>query len=41
MLFVADESMAAEDVATVLNRMSDAYPYEQIEGIQQVGREWL
>jgi predicted nuclease of predicted toxin-antitoxin system len=40
-LFVADESMAAEDVATVLDRMADVYPYEQIEGIQQVGREWL
>lgn len=41
MLFVADGSIPAEDVATVLNQMSDAYPHEQIEGVPQVGREWL
>jgi predicted nuclease of predicted toxin-antitoxin system len=40
-LFVADESMAAEDIAAVVDRMADAYPQEQVEGVQQVGREWL
>jgi hypothetical protein len=33
--------MTAEEVATVLNWMADAYPDEQTEGSQQVGREWL
>ena len=40
-LFVADESMTAADLATVVGRMADIYPYEELNGVQQVGREWL
>lgn len=40
-LFVADESMTAADLATVVDRMADIYPCEELDGVQRVGREWL
>ncbi|PSQ04888.1 hypothetical protein BRC95_07600 [Halobacteriales archaeon QS_5_68_33] len=40
-LFFEADTLPAADVAAIIDAMSDVYPYEQVEGLQKVGREWL
>ncbi|MEF8819186.1 MAG: DUF5615 family PIN-like protein [Haloferacaceae archaeon] len=40
-LFFEDASVSASEVATIVDEMSAVYPFEQVDGLQKVGREWL
>lgn len=40
-IFVADATMSAREVADILDGMAERYPQEQIRGIEMAGREWL
>lgn len=40
-LFVADDTVSAAEIATIIDSMSKLYPYEELVGLQKTGREWL
>ncbi len=40
-LLIEDEYMAAEEVADIVDRISEYYPQSELRGLQKVGREWL
>ena len=40
-LFVADDTVSAAEIATIIDSMSKLYPYEELVGLQKAGREWL
>lgn len=40
-LFFEDDTVAAAEVAAVIDAMSTAYPHDVVTGLQKTGREWL
>jgi hypothetical protein len=40
-LFFEDDTLTAQEVATILHAMAELYPYEEDEGLQKTGRQWL
>ncbi|OTF01976.1 DUF5615 family PIN-like protein [Halorubrum sp. SD683] len=40
-LFFEDDGVSAREVTEIVHRMSELYPFEEVRGLQKVGREWL
>lgn len=40
-LFFEDDTLSAKEVALVIHAMAEVYPYEEVEGLQKTGRQWL
>ena len=40
-LFFGDVTLSAQEVATVIDNMSQLYPFEEVVGLQKTGRQWL
>lgn len=40
-LFVEDDTLTAREIVRILERMAVLYPYEELAGLQKIGREWL
>jgi len=40
-LYFENDSLPAHDVATIIDRMSEVYPHDEVTGLQKTGKEWL
>jgi predicted nuclease of predicted toxin-antitoxin system len=40
-LFFEDDTLTAQEVATIIHSMAKLYPYEEVTGLQKTGRQWL
>lgn len=40
-LFFEDDTLSAQEAATIIQAMSELYPYEEVVGLQKTGRQWL
>lgn len=40
-LVVEDETLSATELTDIVHEMSEVYPYEEVTGLQKLGREWL
>lgn len=40
-LFFEDDTLSAQEIATIIHAMSELYPYEEVVGLQKTGRQWL
>lgn len=40
-LFFEDDSVSAKEVTDIVHEMSEVYPFEEVTGLQKVGRGWL
>lgn len=36
-----DDTLSAGEIAEIIHLMAQAYPYDEVEGLQKTGREWL
>ena len=40
-LFFADDTVSAAEIATIIDSMSRLCPHEEVVGLQKTGREWF
>lgn len=40
-LFFENDSVSARELTDIVHAMSEQYPYDEVQGLQKTGREWL
>lgn len=40
-LLFEDESLSALEITSIISEMSMVYPFDELQGLQKTGREWL